>query len=283
MQFEVEQTIMTQTQWVDEHTEAAQTQWNRNPCGSGSYLDGLEYGSLAYFDEVRRSRYEVTDQWMKKVIDFEMARGKRLLEVGYGMGSDLLTFAEAGAEVYGIDITEEHYRLASRNFALHNRHAHLKLCTCADIDFPSSYFDVVYSNGVLHHTPYTVRCISEIYRVLKPGGRLVFSLYYTYSALHLFSVLLYRGLLRGQLRRLGYAGLLSTVEYGADGVNVKPLVKTYTKRQVATMLADFSHVEFTVAHFKRDHLPKVGKWLPAWIERPLEPRLGWYLVTTAVK
>lgn len=274
---------MSQTLWTDKHTKAAQAQWNRTPCGVVDSLNELEYGSREFFDEVRRSRYEVTDRWMKEQIDFGMARGQRLLEVGYGLGSDLLTFAEAGAEVHGIDITEEHYRLASRNFEMHNLPVKLKLCTCAEIDYPSEYFDVVYSNGVLHHTPYTVRCISEVYRVLKPGGRFVFSMYYRYSAFHLVTVLLYRGILRGHLFRLGYRGLLSTVENGADGVTIKPLVKTYTKSQLAHMLADFRQVDFTVAHFRRDHLPKIGRFLPQWVEKPLEPYVGWYLLTTAVK
>lgn len=274
---------MSQTVWMDEHTRAAQEQWNRTPCGVREYLAALEYGSREFFDEIRRQRYEVSDTWMTEKIDFSMARDKRLLEIGFGLGSDLLTFAEAGAEVHGIDITEEHYRLASRNFAVHNRAADLKLCTCAEIDYPSEYFDVVYSNGVLHHTPYTVRCISEVYRVLKPGGRFVFSMYYRYSAFHLITVLLYRGILRGRLFRLGYRGLLSTVENGADGVTIKPLVKTYSKGQLAQMLADFSQVEFTVAHFRRDHLPKIGPLIPQWLEKPLEPYVGWYLLTTAVK
>ena len=157
----------------------AQKQWNANPCGSGTYLDGLEYGSKEYFDEVRRSRYEVTDTWMPETIDFSIAKGKKLLEVGHGQGSDLLTFAEHGAEVYGVDLTEEHHRLATRNFDLHGRPVTLKLCDAANLPFDSNFFDVVYSHGVLHHTPDTVRCISEIYRVLKPGGTMILGLYYT--------------------------------------------------------------------------------------------------------
>ena len=82
---------------------------------------------------MRRSRYEVTDTWMPETIDFSIAKGKKLLEVGHGQGSDLLTFAEHGAEVYGVDLTEEHHRLATRNFALHGRPVTLKLCDAADL------------------------------------------------------------------------------------------------------------------------------------------------------
>jgi SAM-dependent methyltransferase len=135
----------------------------------------------------------------------------------------------------------------------------------------------------LHHTPDTVRCISEAYRLLKPGGRFVLSLYYTYSAFHIFSVVLFNGVLRGKLRKLGYRGLMSTIEHGADGINVKPLVKTYSKRQLRCMLADFSKVDFKIAHFKGDHIPVVGRILPEPLERLLEPGLGWYVMADAVK
>jgi len=256
-----------------------QKQWNATPCGTGDYLDGFEPESLEWFDAVRKSRYEVTDDWMPRTIDFSVADGKKLLEIGHGMGSDLLTFCENGAEVFGIDITEEHHRLTKKNFELHGKKCTLKLCDAANIDFPSDTFDVVYSNGVLHHTPDTVRCISEAYRVLKPGGLLIMNLYYTFSAFHLYTKLLYDGILKGKLFRLRYRGLMATLEYGADGVDISPLVKTYSKHQLKYVLEDFSNVKFKIAHFKPNHLPGLGFLLPRFAERLLEPVLGWYVVS----
>jgi ubiquinone/menaquinone biosynthesis C-methylase UbiE len=261
----------------------AQKQWNSTPCGTGDYLAGIEPASLEFFEAIRHSRYEVTDRWMKRVINFGMARNKKLLEIGHGIGSDLLTFCEGGAEVYGIDITEEHHRLAKRNFELHGKPCVLKLCDSAAIAFPDEFFDYVYSHGVLHHTPDTVRCISEAYRVLKPGGQLILSLYRTFSAFHLFEKLLCEGVVHGKLRTLGYRGLMSTIEHGADGVRIRPLVKTYRKGPLWHMLADFSRVEFKVAHFTREHIPKIGRFLPRFLERALEPYLGWYVIAFATK
>jgi SAM-dependent methyltransferase len=259
-------------------------QWNANPCGGwGDHLAGLEPGSREYFDAIRRSRYEDTDSWMPRIIDFGCARGKRLLEIGHGVGTDLLTFAEHGCEASGIDITEEHHRLAQRNFDVHGQRAVLKLCDASDIDFPSGAFDVVYSHGVLHHTPDTVRCVSEAYRVLAPGGLFILSLYHRTSAFLLFDILLNRGILRGGLWRLGYRGLMSTIECGADGVGLKPLVKTYGRRQLRHILGDFSHVSFKVAHFRREHVPRLGRFIPRRLERWLEPWLGWYLIAFATK
>lgn len=263
--------------------DAAQAQWNRTPCGSGRYLDEYEPDTLEYFDAVRRSRYQVTDTWIPRMVDFTAARGGRVLEIGFGMGSDLLSWAEGGAEVHGIDITEEHVRLAQLNFALHGRNTNLKLCDAAKMDFPDDHFDVVYSNGVLHHTPDTVRCIGEAWRVLKPGGRLILALYHRWSAYHLITLLVYRGILRGELWRLGYDGLLSTIEYGADGIEQKPLVKLYSRRQLRHILGDFRDVQICVRHFLGTQLPLVGRLMPRFLERLIEPLGGWYVVAFATK
>ncbi|MBI5420538.1 MAG: class I SAM-dependent methyltransferase [Deltaproteobacteria bacterium] len=269
---------------MSEYKEESRRLWNANPCGGrGGGLDDIEYATLDYFRAVRYRRYEVSDPWIRKTIDFNAARGKRLLEIGFGIGTDLLSFCEGGAEVHGIDITDEHFRLAKRNFELHGRRAELNLCDAACIEFPSGYFDFVYSLGVLHHTPDTVRCVSEAYRVLKPGGRLILGVYHTFSAFHLVNLLLYNGLIKGKLRRLGYRGLLSTVERGADGMSVAPLVKTYGKRQLRHILSDFSTVEIKIAHFRRDHVPYVGRFIPVSWEEVLGTRVGWYLVAFAAK
>ena len=97
--------------------------------------------------------------------------------------------------------------------------ATLKDATAAAIPFESDFFDVVYSFGVLHHTDNTVRCLSECYRVLKPGGVLILGLYHTFSFFHAYTIFV-NGILRGELRRLGYRGLMSLIESGADGVTI---------------------------------------------------------------
>lgn len=266
---------------IKDEKEEARRLWNAHPCGAGERGSGVP--SLDFFNAVKRRRYEVTDTWIKKTMNFNMAKGKKLLEIGFGIGTDLLMFCEGGAEVYGIDIAEEHCRLAKRNFELHQRQGELRLCDGADIDFPSNYFDYVYSLGVLHHTPDTVRCISEAYRVLKKGGLLILGIYYTYSAFHLLNLLLYQGLVQKKLMKMGYRGLMSTVEYGADGINFRPLVKTYSKAELRHLLSDFSSVEFKIAHFKREHIPYFGRFIALSWEEKLGSLFGWYVIAFARK
>ncbi len=268
---------------MQKEKKESQKQWNSTPCGSGDISEQYEKGTLEFFDAVRVSRYEVTDNWMKERIPFHLGAGKKVLEIGFGMGTDLVTWQQAGAEVYGIDLTPEHLRLAQLNFTIRGQKANLQLADAADIPFPANFFDIVYSNGVLHHTPDTVRCISEAYRVLRPGGQLVFTMYRTFSAFHLIYKLLFEGVWEGKLRKLGYAGLMSTIEHGADGITIKPLVKTYRKQQLKHMLADFSKVKFKVAHFKRHHFNRLTRFVPRVLEKYLEPWLGWYLIAYATK
>jgi len=268
---------------MEEYKFEAQKQWNKTPCGTGSLGGRPEDPDLAFFDTVKYTRYEIEDAWMNKTIDFKIGRNKKVLEIGYGMGTDLLSWAQQGAEVHGIDITQTHYELATKNFELHGLKCNLKVCDSSAIDFPSNSFDIVYSLGVLHHTPDTVRCISEAYRVLKPGGRLILGMYRKYSAFHIFQMLLWNGILKGKLKKLGYLGLMSTLELGADGIKIKPLVKTYTTSQLKAILSDFSNVQFKVTHFKREHMPVIGRLIPRFVEPWFEKSLGWYIVAFATK
>ena len=271
---------MTTLKALDDKAETRK-QWNRTPCGTGDFLAQLEPESLEWFDEVRRARYELIDKWIPRVIPFKEARGKRLLEIGHGIGSDLLTFAENGAEVCGIDITEEHHRLARKNFELHGLPVELRLGDAACLPWPDASFDVVYSHGVLHHTPDMPQCVREAHRVLRPGGLFVLSVYHWWSGFHLFGKILSQGLIARDLFRLGYRGLMATTEHGADGITIKPLVRTYSRRQLARLLAPFSTTRYRVAHFDRSHLGILARLCPARWEAVLESRLGWYIVAFA--
>ncbi|MBE0448583.1 MAG: class I SAM-dependent methyltransferase [Actinobacteria bacterium] len=258
----------------------AQKQWTATPCGS-SYVT-YERGTLEFFDELRRAKAEI-DTWVQRYIPFKFGEGKKVLDVGCGMGNDLLSFSLAGAECHAIDLTEEHVRLARLNFELHNREAGIKQCDAAQICYPDNYFDIVYSLGVLHHTPDIEDCLAEIYRVLKPGGLFIMALYYKYSAFHVFSKVLTDGILRGKLFKLGYSGLMATVEAGADGINIKPLVKTYSKRKLNKLLKKFEDVEFKVAHFNRYHMGGFRPFIKNKWEKRLEHYLGWYVISYAKK
>ncbi|MFN3393547.1 MAG: class I SAM-dependent methyltransferase, partial [Candidatus Thermochlorobacter sp.] len=172
--------------------------WNAHPCGT-KFTDA-ERGSKAFYDEVERYRYE-TQPFMEALCKFKAFRGKTLLEVGCGLGTDLLQFARYGAHVTGIDLTEESIALAKQRFELYGIEANLLAADAENLPFPDHSFDVVYSFGVLHHTPNTQKAIDEVYRVLKPGGEIIIMLYHKHSLHVWLGVPLYflYGLTKGKL------------------------------------------------------------------------------------
>jgi ubiquinone/menaquinone biosynthesis C-methylase UbiE len=253
-------------------------QWTDHPCGA---VAGDEQ-ALEYFLEVERLRYEA-QPWQRPLFRFERSAGQRVLEIGVGIGTDLVQFAKAGADCHGVDITDRHLELTARNFALRGLSVDLKRCDATRIDHPNESFDVVYSFGVIHHVPDATAVVREIERVLKPGGRCLVALYHKGSFFHLYMVLV-RGLLLGRLFRLGYDGLMSTVEAGADGVRTKPYVKLYSRREVRALFSSFQVHRITVRHVEigrsRDRL--VGR-LVSPLLRALESVLGWYVICDATR
>jgi ubiquinone/menaquinone biosynthesis C-methylase UbiE len=253
-------------------------QWTSYPCGA---VEGHELG-LPYFEAVEKNRYETYAPWMPGYLDFGAYRGKKLLEVGVGQGTDLVQFAKAGADVSGVDITPKHLGLAARNFEVRGLNVYLERAAAAALPFDSNRFDVVYSFGVLHCTDNTVRSISECHRVLKPGGELILAMYYKYSFFH-FYTLVVNGVFRGKLRRLGYRGLMSMVEFGADGVDTIPLVKTYSKSQLKNILEDFGSVQFDVRHLTPNDFGRFGGLVPASWAEFAGKYVGWYIFARAIK
>ena len=144
--------------------------WNAHPCGT--QFTHLEWGSKEFFAEVERFRYE-TQPFMSEIIGFDRYPGKRLLEVGCGLGTDLLQFAKGGALVTGVDLTPQSIELVKRRFALDGLAVDARVSDAENLPFDDASFDVVYSFGVLHHTPNTQKAIDEVYRVLKPGGKII--------------------------------------------------------------------------------------------------------------
>jgi SAM-dependent methyltransferase len=152
--------------------------WNTDPCGS-KHASAPE-GTREFFEEVEHKRYTL-EPFIPKYAEFNRTRGERVLEVGVGLGTDLVRFARAGARVTGIDFSRRSVELARRRLRLEGLTGDVLVADAEALPFGDGEFDRVYSWGVLHHTPDTERAARELVRVLRPGGRLCAMLYARYS------------------------------------------------------------------------------------------------------
>lgn len=128
--------------------------------------------TLDFFLEIEEYRFEKL-HYLPKVVNFSGYKNKKILDVGCGTGNDLTRFAKGGAEVVGIDLASHSIELAKNNFAMRNLAGDFQVMDGEALEFEDNSFDMVYCHTVLHFTPDPKKMISEIARVLKPGGEAI--------------------------------------------------------------------------------------------------------------
>src|SRR5438045_2539951 len=136
----------------------AREQWREDPAGA-VYGSKHEFGTREFFDEVERHRYQEYAPWMPEVMGFNDFAGQQLLEVGCGMGTDLLQFARGGAKVTGVDLTPRSIEISRHHLSLDGQTGQFAIADCERVPFEDGSFDVAYSNGVLHHTADTAGAV----------------------------------------------------------------------------------------------------------------------------
>lgn len=158
---------------ADELKSSVREHWEEEPCGTREVPDG---DRREFFAELERQR----NDWEPAILDFarfERGKGKRVLEIGVGAGTDHVRWARHGAELTGIDLTQAGIDLTRERLTLEGLESDLRVADAENLPFEDASFDIVYSYGVLHHSPDTDRCLDEVYRVLKPGGTALIMLY----------------------------------------------------------------------------------------------------------
>ena len=260
----------------------AREQWSQDPCGA-EYDREHPLGTREFFEKIERHRYSEYAPWMPTVMGFDRFAGAHLLEIGCGMGSDLLQFARGGAICTGIDITPRSIEITRHRFALYGLNGTFLLSDGERLPFPSETFDVVYSNGVLHHTPDTAGAISEIHRVLRPGGTAKVMLYHRNSLNYWVEIVLRRGLLRAEfLRGRSAEEIMSRVIEHSEH-KATPLVKVYSRKEARSLFAMFKEVDIEVEQLLREELRFMSPLISENLFRRLQNRIGWNVIITATK
>ena len=144
-------------------------------------------GTKAFFDDLDDYRFDKL-HYLPRLVDFAGFRGQRLLEVGCGIGTDLVRFARGGARVTGVDLSQTAIDLARKNFDVHGVAAEeLRVANGEALPFADASFDVVYGHGVIQYTANPEQLVRECHRVLKPGGTAIFMVYNRVSWLNALS------------------------------------------------------------------------------------------------
>jgi len=251
--------------------ETVQSYWDARPCNIRHST--LPVGTRGYFDEVETRRYTV-EPHIPQFADFDRWKGKRVLEIGCGIGTDTISFARAGARVMATDLSAESLSIARTRadvYGLGDRidfvQANVEELTSA---LPVDRYDLVYSFGVIHHTPHPARAMTEIRSYMGPESELRLMVYAQNSCKRIM------------------------IDAGFDQPEAQsgcPIAYTYTHDEARRLLAGFEIVEMRQAHIFPfvieeyiKHRYVVQPWfaaMPKEMFQALAANLGWHLLITA--
>jgi ubiquinone/menaquinone biosynthesis C-methylase UbiE len=251
--------------------------WNADPCGS-RYLQQADD-----FESHSQARYKF-EPHILDFAQFSSARGLRVLEVGVGMGADYLQWLQSGAIATGVDLSSMSLAQARQRCKLAGYEPDLRVADAERLPFAGGTFDLLYSYGVMHHSPDTEGCFQEALRVLKPRGSLKVMIYHHASLTGVMLWLRY-GLLRGKsLRQTVYQHLES------------PGTKTYTRQEALRLMKGFEDVNIRQVFSPGDLLLNqpsrkfessfyrfIWKFYPRFLARKFGRRLGLFLLISARK
>jgi len=222
-------------------------------------------GTLEWFNELEYKRYNVFYNYIPTIAEFKYHNGEKVLEIGVGVGTDLVQFAKGGALVSGIDLTSNAIEVTKQNFKLNNlTYEYLNSEDAENLPFIDQTFDYIYSFGVLHHTPNIDKAIKEIHRVLKNEGKVTIMLY-ARGWKHYFKRIFIHGILGGKLFKYGYKKLINkqTEVHGNS-----PLTYILTKKEIKKIFRMFGDIE--IIRYKMgeyiDYAPYKTKKIPLWLE-----------------
>lgn len=268
--------------------EQVKSHWENETCGV-RYAESD--GRIQYFREISKARYEL-EPYIHDFADFNSARNKTLLEIGVGAGTDFTNWTKSAQHSTGVDLTEAAIQLTRERLVLEKIDPSaysLQTADAENLNFENNSFDIVYSWGVLHHSPNTKKAVEEVFRVLKTDGTAKIMVYHLYSWVTLMLYLVH-GLLKGRFltspRQIVFEHLESPGTKAYTIAEIEELfteigfknIKTSTKLSPADFLGNKRSSKYTSFKYKL-------AWaiFPSRLIRLIGHRFGLYLLVEAQK
>lgn len=272
--------------FVDVEIQSVRDYWNARPCNIRHST--AEIGTKEYFDQVEERKYRV-EPHIPEFAEFDRWRGKKVLEIGCGIGTDTMNFARAGAEVTAVDLSKESLALAKKRAEVFGLSDRIKFFE-ANAEKLSEYvkpekYDLVYSFGVIHHSPHPEKIVEQIRQnFVKPGSTLKLMVY-NRNSWKVWWIMFGYG--KGQFWKKDE--LIAKYSEAQTGC---PVTYSYTKKTIKDLIGDgFQIVNAEYDHIFPYRIPDYVKYqyikewyfryLPENVFRKLEKMAGWHLCITA--
>jgi SAM-dependent methyltransferase len=263
--------------------EQVRAYWNRRPCNIRHSTKPV--GTREYFDEVEARKYFV-EPHIPAFADFERWKGKKVLEIGCGIGTDSINFARAGAHLTAVDISDESLDLCKKRFEAFGLDAQFYRGDAEELSrfVPIEKYDLIYSFGVIHHTPHPEKVMEQLEQYCGPDTELRIMVYSKWSWKVLWIILAYG---KGAFWRSDE--LVRTYSEAQTGC---PVTFYYSRRAVRDgLMRDYDVVSITKDHIFPYRIDKYVKfqyewvwylrWMPLPAFRWLEKRMGWHTLIRA--
>ncbi|MCL5875968.1 MAG: class I SAM-dependent methyltransferase [Candidatus Dependentiae bacterium] len=259
--------------------------WDRRPCNIRH--SNKPFGTREYFDEVEKRKYFV-EPHIPGFAEFEKWRGKSVLEIGCGIGTEAINFARHGAKLTIIELSSESLEVTKKRFEVFGLSANFILGSAEELDTlisQEAQFDLIWSFGVIHHSPHPEIIVKHCKNLLKEEGELRMMIYskFSYKLFYLMK----------EMAVWDFGALDELIAAYSEAQTNCPITYSYTINQAKQLFEDLTILDIKKAHIFPWNIQKYityeyekedcFKHMEPELFADMEEELGWHLLITAKK